>query len=83
MYIWDIIEYRNSDDSDTDTDRDYIVEEENTNKPITYEDLLNALINCKLIKKYTLPTPEEALKDLHRILSSQKFRTWRLVSNDF
>ena len=79
MDIWDIIEYRNSDDSDTD----YIVEEENTNKPITYEEILNALINCKLIKKYTLPTPEEALKDLNRILSSQKFRTWRLVSNKF
>tara|TARA_E500000331_G_scaffold355438_1_gene410895 strand:- start:1069 stop:1308 length:240 start_codon:yes stop_codon:yes gene_type:complete len=79
MDIWDIIEYRNSDDSDID----YIDEEEKINKPITYEDIINALINCKLIKKYTLPTPEEALKDLKRILSSQKFRIWRLVSNKF
>lgn len=79
MDIWDIIEYRNSDDSDIE----YIDEEENITNPITYEELINALINCKLIQKYTLPTPDEALKDLHRILSSQKFRTWRLVSNKF
>lgn len=82
MDIWDIIEYRNSGDSDYE-DIDNIYEEETIIKPVRYEDIINALINCKLIKKYTLPTPEEALKDLHRILSSQKFRIWRLVSNNF
>ncbi len=78
MEIWDIIESRQSDDSDYDE----LEEEEEALEPVTLEILINALINTKLYKKFkpTLPTPNEALKDLHRILNAQKFRSWTLRS---
>ena len=77
MDIWDFIEMRDDDD-----ETEEYFEEEEQEKPLTYEELIKAWSNCNLLKKYTLPTPEQALKDLNRILSSQKFRSWRLVSNN-
>lgn len=76
MDIWDFVEMRD----DGETEEYFEEEEEEEEQAITYEQLLKAWTNCKLLKKYTLPTPEQALKDLNRILSSQKFRSWRLVS---
>lgn len=78
MDIWDFVEMRDDDETEEYLDE----EEEEEEKPLTYEELLKAWSNCNLLKKYTLPTPEQALKDLNRILSSQKFRSWRLVSNN-
>lgn len=77
MDIWDIIESRYSDSSDND----YFSEEEYDEKPITYVELIKVWSTCKLLEKFTLPTPEQALKDLNRILSSQKFRVWKLVKS--
>ena len=77
MDIWDFVEMR--DDEETE---EYFDEEEEEERGVTYEQLIKAWTNCNLLKKYTLPTPEQALKDLNRILSSQKFRSWRLVSSN-
>ena len=75
MDIWDVVEMR-------DSISEYSFgseEDEEELLPLSYEELIKALNNCKLLLKYKLPTPEQALKDLNRILNSQKVRVWRLV----
>ena len=74
MDIWDVVEMR-----DSISEYSFGSEEEEELLPLSYEELIKALNNCKLPLKYKLPTPEQALKDLNRILNSQKVRVWRLV----
>lgn len=75
MDIWDVVEMRDS-FSEYSFDGE---EDEEELLPLSYEELIKALNNCKLLLKYKLPTPEQALKDLNRILNSQKVRVWRLI----
>lgn len=74
MDIWDVLDREVSDTE----------EEESTpvvkQSPLSYEIFLKSLGNHPFIKKFNppLPTPEQAKKDLNRILNAQKFRVWFL-----
>lgn len=78
MDIWDIVEFRYSDDDDYEIKEDY--KPPTPREPVTLEILINAMTNTNLYKKYkpVLPTPQQALKDLNRILNAQKVRSWFL-----
>ena len=75
MDIWDIIGREVSGSFDEEE-----VEEEIKIEPVTYNQLITALSNSILLKKCYRPPPsvEQALKDLNRILNSQKVRGWTL-----
>jgi len=75
MDIWDIIGREVSESFDEEE-----VEEEIKIEPVTYNQLITALSNSILLKKCYRPPPsvEQALKDLNRILNSQKVRGWTL-----
>jgi hypothetical protein len=79
MEIWDIVELRYSDDDEEgEIKHDY--KPPTPHEPVTLEILINAMTNTNLYKKYNpvLPTPQQALKDLNRILNAQKVRSWFL-----
>lgn len=76
MDIWDIIGREVSESFD-----DEEVEESQIKlEPVTYNQLITALSNSILLKKCYRPPPtvKQALKDLNRILNSQKVRGWTL-----
>ena len=75
MDIWDIIGREVSGSFDEEE-----VEEEIKIEPVTYNQLITSLSNSILLKKCYRPPPsvEQALKDLNRILNSQKVRGWTL-----
>ena len=74
MDIWDVLDREVSDTE----------EEESTpvikQSPLSYEIFLKSLGNHPFIKKFNPPppTPEQAKKDLNRILNAQKVRVWFL-----
>lgn len=73
--IWDLI------DREIASDSEYSWESEEETKIVEKYDIIKILSNSPLFKKYEPrppPTVEQALKDLFRILNSQKFRVWRL-----
>ena len=74
MDIWDIIGREQS------SGEEYESEEEIKIEPVTYNQLITALSNSILLKKCYRPPPsvEQAIKDLNRILNSQKVRGWTL-----
>jgi len=76
MDIWDIIGREVSESFD-----DEEVEESQIKlEPVTYNQLITALSNSILLKRCYRPPPtvKQALKDLNRILNSQKVRGWTL-----
>ena len=75
MDIWDIIGREVSESFDEEDE-----EEEIKIEPVTYNQLITALSNSILLKKCYRPPPTvaQALKDLNRILNSQKVRGWTL-----
>lgn len=79
MDIWDFVEFRYSDDDEED-ETIHVYKPPTPREPVTLEILINAMTNTKLYKKYkpVLPTPQQALNDLNRILNAQKVRSWFL-----
>jgi len=75
MDIWDIIGREVSESFDEEVE-----EEEVKIEPVTYNQLITSLSNSILLKKCYRPPPTvaQALKDLNRILNSQKVRGWTL-----
>ncbi len=75
MDIWDIIGREVSESFDEEE-----VEEEIKIEPVTYNQMITSLSNSILLKKCYRPPPtvKQALKDLNRILNSQKVRGWTL-----
>ena len=76
MDIWDIIGREVECGSDEESQE----EEIEIKQPVTYNQLITALSNSILLKKCYRPPPtvKQALKDLNRILNSQKVRGWTL-----
>ena len=74
MDIWDIIGREQS------SGEEYESEEEIKIEPVTYNQMITSLSNSILLKKCYRPPPtvKQALKDLNRILNSQKVRGWTL-----
>ena len=75
MDIWDIIGREVECGSEADEE-----EEEIKIEPVTYNQMITSLSNSILLKKCYRPPPtvKQALKDLNRILNSQKVRGWTL-----
>ena len=75
MDIWDIIGREVSESFDEEEE-----EEEIKIEPVTYNQMITSLSNSILLKKCYRPPPtvKQALKDLNRILNSQKVRGWTL-----
>ena len=75
MDIWDVLD-RDVSDTEEEEEITPVIKQ----SPLSYEIFLKSLGNHPFIKKFNPPppTPEQALKDLKRILDSQKFRVWRL-----
>ena len=75
MDIWDIIGREVSESFDEEE-----VEEKIKIEPVTYNQMITSLSNSILLKKCYRPPPtvKQALKDLNRILNSQKVRGWTL-----
>ena len=74
MDIWDIIGREVSESFDEEEVEEIKIE------PVTYNQMITSLSNSILLKKCYRPPPtvKQALKDLNRILNSQKVRGWTL-----
>ena len=79
MDIWDIVDLDAWSDDEEDEIK-HVYKPSTPHEPVTLEILINAMTNTNLYKKYkpVLPTPQQALKDLNRILNAQKVRSWFL-----